>query len=423
MSNELHPSQLLHYLQIYQRCKLATWGCLTVSLLLLFAAPESSKRLKPWMLGTATAALTVGRKQRETVKQLRESIGSIDQVSRLNFLSWMKTQTQPTAQLAVTIPSLDAGWKPENLITDPVEYVNKVQKHVALVGGTGDGKSTLAQYFSTRIGGKVIVYDIDSAKDDWSWVEPENLIGDGGLPEVNAAMKAALDHLEEMRKYRKEVSKDIPLEFARFYIGEEFPVLADCDNAPQWIKQHAKVGRKRKQFIMVLAQNDTAANFALEGDADTLDTCFVRIRLGKKAQDYARSSLKNQQLEQWLKTGGKKRFMVDDLPCELDLSTWGSSAIALPPAVCEPVKTGLSADDLLNTLEYPERDIVGIGLKQAGDWVAAWKCHNLSRSLRNISLEDIRLIFQGLAIKHIGETDGEGEKMRWRIDQTHLDKL
>lgn len=419
---ELHPSQLHQYLQIYQRCKYASWGCLAVSLLLLFAAPESKRHLKPWILGTAAATLTVGRKQRETVRQLRELIGSIDQVSRLNFLSWMKTQTQPTAQLAVTIPALDVNWKPENLITDPVEYVNKVQKHVALVGGTGDGKSTLAQYFSTRIGGKVIVYDIDSAKDDWSWVEPENLIGDGGLPEVNAAMKAALDHLEEMRKYRKEVSKDIPQEFARFYIGEEFPVLADCENAPQWIKQHAKVGRKRKQFIMVLAQNDTAANFALEGDADTLDTCFVRIRLGKKAQDYARSSLKNQQLEQWLKTGGKKRFMVDDLPCELDLSTWGSSAIALLPAAAE-VKPGETPEELLKTLEYPEKDIVEIGIKQAGDWVAAWKVHNLSRSLRNISLEDIRLIFQGLAGRGIGETDGEGDKTRWRIDQTHLDKL
>ena len=35
-------------------------------------------------------------------------------------------------------------------------------------------------------------------------------------------------------------------------------------------RQHAKVGRKRKQFIMVLAQNDTAANFALEGDFELI---------------------------------------------------------------------------------------------------------------------------------------------------------
>ncbi len=138
------------------------------------------------------------------------------------------------------------------------------------MGGTGDGKSTQAQYFSVRIGGKVIVYDVDSGKGDWAWVEPESLIGDGGLPSVNEAMGEALEHLEKMRVYCKEVSKDVPQEFARFYIAEEFPVLADCNNAPQWIRQHAKVGRKRKQFIMVLAQNDTAANFALEGDFELI---------------------------------------------------------------------------------------------------------------------------------------------------------
>ncbi|OUL33113.1 hypothetical protein BV372_17355 [Nostoc sp. T09] len=421
---DLHPSQLHNYLQMYTRTKWTYWGCLASSMLIFFASADiKPKHLKPWILGSSTAVLIVGKNQRQTAKQLKQTLGDVDQVSQLNFLSWMKQQTQPTAQLAVSIPSLNGSWQPDNLITDPVDYVNRVQKHVALVGGTGDGKSTLAQYFSTRIGGQVIVYDIDSAKDDWSWVEPGNLIGDGGLPEVNAAMKEALDHLEKMRVYRKEVSKDVPQEFARFYIGEEFPVLADCDNAPDWIKQHAKVGRKRKQFIMVLAQNDTATNFALEGDADILDTCFVRIRLGKKAQDYARSTLKNPQIEQWLKAGGKKRFMVDDLPCELDLSTWGTSAIAPVSPVSAEVKPRVTADELLKTLEYPEHDIVEIGLKQSGDWVAAWKCHNLNRSLRNINLEDIRLMFQGLASRGIGEVEGEGDRLRWRIDSSHLDKL
>jgi hypothetical protein len=396
---------------------------LAASILLLAATADiKQKHLKPWILASSTFVLVAGKKQQNTAKQLKQVLGDVDQVSHQNFLAWMKTQTQPTAQLAVTVPALDGSWQPENLITDPVAHIDKVQKHVALVGGTGDGKSTLAQFFSTRIGGQVVVYDIDSAKDDWSWVEPSNLIGDGGLPEVNTAMQSALEHLEKMRVYRKEVSKDVPQEFARFYIGEEFPVLADCDNAPSWIKQHAKVGRKRKQFIMVLAQNDTAANFALEGDADILDTCFVRIRLGKKAQDYARSTLKNTQVEQWLKSGGKKRFMVDDLPCELDLSTWGSNPAALP-AVITKTKFGVTFEELLNTLEYPERDIVELGLKQGGDWIPAWKCHNLSRPLKNISAEDIRLIFQGLGARGIGQTEGEGDRVRWRIDQTHLDKL
>jgi hypothetical protein len=33
------------------------------------------------------------------------------------------------------------------------------------------------------------------------------------------------------------------------YIAEQFPVLADCSNAPRWIKQHAKLGRKKAQTV------------------------------------------------------------------------------------------------------------------------------------------------------------------------------
>jgi len=378
------------------------------------------------VLGASVTALVVGGGQRKTLKQLAQLLGDIDQVSRLNFQFWVREKTKATAPMVVNVPALSGHWQPDNLITDPVEYVNRVQKHVALVGGTGDGKSTQAQYFSTRIGGKVVVYDVDSGKGDWVWVEPNSLIGDGGLTSVDEAMGEALEHLEKMRVYRKEVSRDIPQELARFYIAEEFPVLADCDNASQWIKQHAKVGRKRKQFIMVLAQNDTAANFALEGDADILDTCFVRIRLGKKAQDYARA-LKNPQLEQWLKAGGKKRFMVDDSPCELDLSSWRPGAIAVSPTPnndLETVKpTGITADELLTTLEYPEQDIVKLGLDRLGEWLPAWKCHNLNRSLRSVDLGDMRLLFIELARRGIGEVEGEGSKVRWKINQHHLDNL
>ncbi|MHC5732331.1 MAG: hypothetical protein ACYTXY_51395, partial [Nostoc sp.] len=75
-----------------------------------------------------------------------------------------------------------------------------------------------------------------------------------------------------------------------------------------------------------MAQNDTAENFGLQGDKDTLYSCFVLVRLGQFGCDHARTKRKDPQLEQWLKAGGKKRFMVDDSPCEFDLSSWGMGA-------------------------------------------------------------------------------------------------
>ncbi|MEH2069775.1 MAG: hypothetical protein V7K47_16705 [Nostoc sp.] len=167
---ELHPSQLHQQLQMYTRANWSSWGALIVSCGLLslgVSLQGDARQYKPWILATAVISLETGRWQRHIVKQLSQTLGDIESASRANFQSWVKTQTQPTAQLALTV-GIDANWQPENIITDPVEYVNKVQKHVALVGGTGDGKSTQAQYFSTRIGGKVVVYDIDSAKGDWA---------------------------------------------------------------------------------------------------------------------------------------------------------------------------------------------------------------------------------------------------------------
>jgi hypothetical protein len=413
--SDLHPSQVQTYLQMYNRANSASWLCWAASVLVLCAALGSQKQqIKPWLLIGATSALVGGGNLRKSAKQLNQMLGDIEQASRLNFQALARTQTQPTAQLAVTVGAIDVNWKPDNLITDPVEYINKVQKHVALVGGTGDGKSTQAQYFSTRIGGKVIVYDVDSAKGDWAWVEPENLIGDGGLTEVNTAMQSALDHLEEMRVYRKEVSKDIPQEHSRFYIAEEFPVLADCANAPQWIKQHAKVGRKRKQFIMVLAQNDTAANFALEGDADILDTCFVRIRLGKKAQDYAKSTLKNPQIEQWLKAGGKKRFMVDDCPCELDLGLWQPNAIALPQNSSRGDEGDTQTSPELN--EY-EQFIVDWGKTHPNEILKARILLQSCRLFETMQPDEIRIIFASLTDKGLGSVEGSGDRLGWRWKQ------
>ena len=417
MTENLHPSQLHHYLQIYQRAKLASWGCLVASILLLSIGASlrgQALQYKPWVLSASVASLAIGSGQRKTVKQLATVLGDIELVSQLNFQFWVREKTKATAPMVINVPALTGDWQPDNLITDPVEYVNRVQKHVALVGGTGDGKSTQAQYFSTRIGGKVIVYDVDSGKGDWAWVEPVCLIGDSGLPEVNSAMSEALEHLEKMRVYRKEISKDVPLEFARFYIAEEFPVLADCDNAPDWIKQHAKVGRKRKQFIMVLAQNDTAANFALEGDADILDTCFVRIRLGKKAIDYARAALKNPQLEQWLKAGGKKRFMVDDLPCELDLSTWNSSAIATSP-LTPPTATVESSkiEPLLPALNEYEQYIITWGQLHSGEVLKARTLQQSTRLFEGMAPEDIRILFAALADRGMGSVVGTGDRLGW----------
>ena len=277
---DLHPSQVHSYLQMHRRAKTASWLCWGTSVLVLCAAVDvRARQIKPWLLIGSTSALVGGKSLRKSAKQLNQMLGDIDRASQLNFQALARTQTQPTAQLAVTIGS-SADWQPDNLITDPVEYIQKKQKHVALVGGTGDGKSTFTQYLSSKIGGRVVVYDSDAKPDDWAWIEKTDVIGrKGNFQAIDAAMGNDLVTLEELVELRGEGGDNAIVGRSRFMIAEEFPILVDeCDNATVWIKRHAKRGRRYKQFICAIAQNDTAENFGLQGDKDTL---YSLLRTGE----------------------------------------------------------------------------------------------------------------------------------------------
>jgi hypothetical protein len=134
----------------------------------------------------------------------------------------------------------------------------------------------------------------------------------GNFKAIDTAMGKDLEILEDLVQLRGEGGDNAISGRERFLIAEEFPVLVDeCGNASGWLKRHAKRGRRYKQFILAIAQNDTAENFGLQGDKDTLYSCFVLIRLGQFGRDHARTKLKDPQLEQWLKAGDKRRFLIE----------------------------------------------------------------------------------------------------------------
>lgn len=227
-------------------------------------------------------------------------------------LPYMGTLTSKVIDIAA-LPVVE----PDNVISDLLRGLEG--KHCLIVGDTGTGKSTIAQWLSYQIGGEVKVYDPDASPDEWVGL---NVVGRrGNFEAIAASMAEDLEELQRRIELRGESGDRSLAGLDSVLIAEEFPLLKDeVEIASEWLVKHARRGRKPKRFIIALAQDDNVKTLGIEGEG-SVRKCFRMLRLGKFAVTHAKS-LKDTALVEWLKAG-KYRCTVDDLPCQLpDLSSY-----------------------------------------------------------------------------------------------------
>ncbi|ARV59504.1 hypothetical protein BZZ01_13490 [Nostocales cyanobacterium HT-58-2] len=286
-------------------------------------------------------------------QHLQDVAYDMDLVSRKQNISWWVENLKP-ATLTATL-EYSQQWVIDNLVPDLLEYQHKQDKHFLLIGGTGDGKSTLIQAIAQRWAGEVSVYDVDYAKGDWGFIDSGNITYEP--EEIAAQMELDLEELEKRIDQRREVGKhkySAMLEEGdikrRLIIAEEMPALANqFDIVADWIRGMAKRGRKPGLFIAALAQNDTVENLGVSGDKDIINSCFVRVYLGSKARERAKQ-LKNNALLEWLKELPRGRFLVDDRPCEWLITSSSTNTLpSLPPSA--PLHDSLQAQHNLIGVE------------------------------------------------------------------------
>lgn len=186
-------------------------------------------------------------------------------------------------------------------------------RHALIVGGTGEGKTTIAMYLAAIIGGQVRVYDADASPDEWKGLE---VIGRGGrFDQIAEEMQKDLDDLQGRLTERGSRGDAAFIGREVFTIAEEFPLLKDeVENAVEWMLRHARRGRKPKRFICIITQEGEAKPLGLEGQGGARKN-LAKVLTNKESIKRA-IALHNQPLVEWLR-GDRSRILVEDDPVQL----------------------------------------------------------------------------------------------------------
>ncbi|MBE9216661.1 hypothetical protein IQ247_29050 [Plectonema cf. radiosum LEGE 06105] len=437
--DNLHPSQLHHYLQLHSRAKVTSWGCLITSVLLLSLGTSlrgEGREYKPWLFGGAAAALLVGKSQRKTVKDVGELLGDIDRVSRFNFQYWLKNKTGPGANIAVTVSAFDATWQPDNLLNINDLAAMLTRLHGRVVGGSGSGKSVLTKALVRLVEGNVTIYDVEATNKDWKGFE---IVGRGEKWQaIVDAMKTDLQlfkqRVGEATADDNDAGWDIFKGQTVIRVVEEYPDAKDEINslakplteksdykglADEWCQKLARRGRKPGVLLLLISQYDGVTSWGFEGKGNLVN-CFHAIRLGEFAVTHAKK-VGDDQLVKWLESDLTSRCMVDNRPCQLpDRATQimiGNGVVLDKIGNSTPTSNLPAGDSDKQQLNEFEAAIIDAGKKLQGDVLKARTLKQNSRLFSDISGEDIRLIFQSLADRGVGQIVGTGNYLGWKYNQ------
>ena len=213
-------------------------------------------------------------------------------------------------QNIIDVPATEIN-EPQEIITDIISAI--AEKQLMIIGNSGAGKSTVAQYLAYTVGGKVRVLECEGTPDDWIGLEVIGRGEDWGA--IDAAMQAESEELSRRILIRNEQGDKALIGTDEVTIVEEYPeVTQKCDSAAEWFERHGRRGRKAKRFIICLSQYDRVSAWGLEGKSD-LGDCFYRLRLSKTAVNHAKS-LKDDALVAWLRAD-RSHCLLDDQPCKL----------------------------------------------------------------------------------------------------------
>lgn len=317
----LHPSQFSTYLETGQRSRLASWGLIAVAWGLIATAVQVKGSVRVAVFGSALAVCAAAKPIRETAIALERLQDDVRDISHTSMQNWLWDSMKPA------VPVVDVG--PAEIVREvaPAPYdfrlLNRLP-HLLILGGTGDGKTTLVRYLLTLLQGGHLVLDPHGHARKWA-----------GLPCVGigrdfTAIADALDAVHRLMLSRfRELARGVE-EFPMVNVViDEFPAIAAKCNGeikgtvPYLLRESRKVGIR----VIVLAQGAEVKTLGVEGEGSLRDQLEF-IRLGKFALDYARQL----QIEGNLKGQNRPCLVGDEMAIVPDLTNFNPhyQNVALP---------------------------------------------------------------------------------------------
>lgn len=269
-------------------------------------------------------------------------------MARIDLCAWKHAKlfelaTEPQVQGADPVALLPEAvqffdWQLFN--TDPNKW-----PHLAIIGGTGDGKSYTTEWAMDWLDGIAIVCHPHKKPTDYpniqtvycggrnygNWRQDppvdfqQLLAGTAGTVSFASFIKTLEVEMDRRYKLYEQGIEDYPM--INVVLDELNTSLSKVPGAIEIIKNLWREARKVKIRLLCLLQTDNVKALKLEGEG-ALRQCLKYVRLGSFAKAHA-SRIGNEVIVNWVK-GQKYPIMVEDMPAKITQMPPGNKPIWVP---------------------------------------------------------------------------------------------
>lgn len=432
MTRPIEPTELLNKLNDRQRSKVITWTLIPlITLIIGFTYYLKDYRLKSVTFGSTLVLIVIGQTQNKLYRRLSEELSDVSEVARIKGKERVATVMSPSAPAIINIGEVK-DWEPK--LFDWALFNTKPERfpQIGLVADSGGGKSTTGLWLTTWLDGKHYAILPHKKPDDYPGIpsfcggrnygKSDNQeydlqeILENKYPNISVVSFVKSLHREMDRRYKlyEQGIEDYPAVNIHWDEYNAFIRKVNDKSIVSLIEDLVAEARKVKIRIIVMVQSALVEDMGLNG---SLKKSIKFIQLADFATDRADKEDKSGKLKAWMEgligTGDNFPVMVDNKPGIVPHKKYWVNSVAAGGDVEVNASPNLPQSKLDTGLNEYEQAILQFGQTKPNIIIKARDLINNSRLFKGMAPDEVRIIFQSVADKGIGQTEGEGNKLGW----------